>query len=113
MMVFLLLAAIAVATLPAGTQSLSIKPSPPPYPPKSLSSRPTSRVKTPTQTSWGGRGDNKQGRRRQQQPLHAYTVADNNKPSWISFLKGFPARNNPLAEFASQFGSMEGVYMII
>ena len=104
--------AIVVLILPS-TQSLSIKPSPPPQPPKSLSSRSSSNVggrsTTPTRPSWnrrersvGGRG----GSSRQQQPLRAYTVADNIKPSWLSFLN-FPP---PFEKFASQFGSFEGMF---
>ena len=104
--------AIVALILPS-TQSLSIKPSPPPQPPKSLSSRSSSNVggrsTTPARPSWnrrersvGGRG----GSSRQQQTLRAYTVADNIKPSWLSFLN-FPP---PFEKFASQFGSFEGMF---
>jgi hypothetical protein len=51
----------------------------------------------------GGRGVTT----RQQQPLRAYTVADNIKPSWKFFWKLPPQ----LEKFASQFGSLEGNYM--
>jgi hypothetical protein len=114
-MVHPLASAVAiVALILPSTQSLSIKPSPPPQPPKALSSRSSSNVggrsTTPVRTwnrpdrSVGGRG----GSSRQQQPLRAYTVADNRKPS-LSFWKLPP----PFEKFASQFGSLEGKYVLI
>ena len=81
---------------------LSYTPSPPPYPPKSLSSRSQSKTSTQPQSSWSqGTSD---GNRRKQQPLRAYTVADNSKPLWKSLWK------NPFTEFVAQFG-MESMYI--
>ena len=104
-------AASAIAVLPS-TQSLSIKTSsqiPHRTAPKSLSSLSSTRG---YQSSNPERGSSrrKKGRGRQQlhQPLRAYTVADNSKPSWVTFLRR-PIRrpvDNPFAEL-SQFGRME------
>lgn len=107
-------AASAIAALPS-TQSLSIKTSsqiPHRTAPKSLSSLSSTRG---YQSSNPERGSSrrKKGRGRQQlhQPLRAYTVADNNnKPSWVSFLRRPMRRpvtmDTPFAEL-SQFGRME------
>ena len=100
-----------IAVLPS-TQSLSIKTSsqiPHRTAPKSLSSLSSTRG---YQSSNPERGSSrrKKGRGRQQlhQPLRAYTVADNSKPSWVLFLRR-PIRrpvDNPFGEL-SQFGRME------
>ena len=83
----LLLAAVVAApsTLLPTVQSLSIKPSPPLQPPKSFSSR---SGRGPATTP-GWRSDTRQRHNHQPSTLHAYTVADSNKPSWLSLLK-FP-----------------------
>ena len=80
--------AAAFAVVPV----LSYTPSPPPYPPKSLSSR--SQSKTSQNKS--------DGNRRKQQPLRASTVADNSKPLWKS-LWDIPS------EFTAQFGMEQGM----
>ena len=101
----------------SSTQSLSFGPQPPKTtPPKSLSSRSREQTSsiTHTSSSWdrSSNNNNNNGRRRQQQPLRAYTVADTNKPNWMSlFMKNFHT-GNPFAEFASQFG-IEGTYFLI
>jgi len=96
--------AAAFAVVPV----LSYTPSPPPYPPKSLSSRSQSKTSTQPQSSWSQ--GNSDGNRRKQQPLRAYTVADNSKPLWKS-LWNIPS-GNPFTEFAAQFGmDMEGMYI--
>jgi len=87
--------AAAFAVVPV----LSYTPSPPPYPPKSLSSRSQSKTSTQPQSSWSQ--GNSDGNRRKQQPLRAYTAADNSKPLW---------KFNPFTEFVAQFG-MEGMYI--
>ena len=102
--------------LPSSTQPLSFGPQPPKTtPPKSLSSRSreqTSSITHAPSSSWDrSSNNNNNGRRRQQQPLRAYTVADTNKPNWMSlFMKNFHT-GNPFTEFASQFG-IEGTYFI-
>ena len=108
-------AASAIAALPS-TQSLSIKTSSQiPYrpPPKSLSSLSSTRGYQSSSPDRGSSRRKKKGRGRQQQhqPLRAYTVADNNnKPSWVSFLRRPMRRpvtmDTPFAEL-SQFGRME------
>lgn len=56
----------------------------------------------------GSGSRNNGGRRRQQRPLRAYTVADNiGKPSWFPFVNvKFPL---PFADVASQFFGLEGM----
>ena len=110
-------AASAIAALPS-TQSLSITTSSqkiPSYrpPPKSLSSLSSTRGYQSSHPERGSSRRKKKGRGRQQQhqPLRAYTVADNNnKPSWVSFLRRPMRRpvtmDTPFAEL-SQFGRME------
>ncbi|KAL3810287.1 hypothetical protein ACHAXA_008655 [Cyclostephanos tholiformis] len=66
--------------------------------PSHTSSNIGSRSTTTARSSW-----NRRVSTRHQQPLRAYTVADNIKPSWTSFWKLPP----PLQKFASQFGSLE------
>ena len=96
--------AAAFAVVPV----LSYTPSPPPYPPKSLSSRSQSKTSTQPQASWSQ--GNSDGNRRKQQPLRAYTIADNSKPLWKS-LWNIPS--DPFTEFAAQFGmDMEGMCIL-
>ena len=56
----------------------------------------------------GSGSRNNGGRRRQQRPLRAYTVADNiGKPSWFPFVNvKFPL---PFADVAAQFFGLEGM----
>ena len=96
--------AAAFAVVPV----LSYTPSPPPYPPKSLSSRSQSKTSTQPQSSWSQ--GNSDGNRGKQQPLRAYTIADNSKPLWKS-LWNIPS--DPFTEFAAQFGmDMEGMCIL-
>ena len=107
-------AASAIAALPS-TQSLSIKTSsqiPHRPAPKSLSSLSSTRGYQSSPDRGSSRRKKKgRGRQQQHQPLRAYTVADNNnKPSWVSFLRRPMRRpvtmDTPFAEL-SQFGRME------
>ena len=103
----------AIAVLPS-TQSLSIKTSsqiPHRTAPKSLSSLSSTRGYQSSNPERGSsRRKKARGRQQLHQPLRAYTVADNSKPSWVSFLTRPMRRqvtmNTPFAEL-SQFGRME------
>ena len=102
-----------IAVLPS-TQSLSIKTSsqiPHRTAPKSLSSLSSTRGYQSSNPERGSsRRKKARGRQQLHQPLRAYTVADNSKPSWVSFLTRPMRRqvtmNTPFAEL-SQFGRME------
>eukprot|EP00578_Thalassiosira_sp_NH16_P005144 CAMPEP_0181133994 /NCGR_PEP_ID=MMETSP1071-20121207/31824_1 /TAXON_ID=35127 /ORGANISM="Thalassiosira sp., Strain NH16" /LENGTH=357 /DNA_ID=CAMNT_0023220429 /DNA_START=49 /DNA_END=1120 /DNA_ORIENTATION=+ len=104
----LLLAAVVAApsTLLPTVQSLSIKPSPPLQPPKSFSSR---SGRGPATTP-GWRSDTRQRHNHQSSTLHAYTVADSNKPSWLSLLKFPTFELGPRDSlFSFEGGAMEAV----
>lgn len=106
--------AAAVFTIPPNTRAITIKtrsPSTPKLPQSSLSSLSSTGRDESSRPAWGRLRNNKRGRRaNKQQPLRAYTMASDikEKPLWdMSFLG-----NNPLAEFALQFGiEMEGMFM--
>mmetsp|Transcript_12534 Transcript_12534/g.26697 ORF Transcript_12534/g.26697 Transcript_12534/m.26697 type:complete len:361 (-) Transcript_12534:271-1353(-) len=97
-------AALAAATLILQAHSLQIKPTPPPHPPKSLSSRSPVGPTTSPRATWS-RGGQSSTQKSSTTPMIAYTVADHNKP-WIHLLNFHDA----FSDLVSQFGMEDSLF---